>query len=135
MTEIINKGKIFDISLATNIIDIVYVLVFKSYNEIFLKLNYGTYEFVTLYNDFDDVLKYGKEIVTIMKYEKDYPTFDDKTVYRKHYVIDKNYNNYKNDNLELVLVNDLKEILEKNMFDNPRNRDKTKEMLEVIEYL
>ena len=29
----------------------------------------------------------------------------------------------------------LKEILEKNMFDNPRNRDKTKEMLEVIEYL
>ena len=49
--------------------------------------------------------------------------------------IDKNYSNYKNDNLELVLVNDLKEILEKNMFDNPRNRDKTKEMLEVIEYL
>ena len=67
MAEIINKGEIFDMSLATNIIDIVYVLVFKSYNEIFLKLNYGTYEFVTLYNDFDDVLKYGKEIVTIMK--------------------------------------------------------------------
>ena len=51
------------------------------------------------------------------------------------FVIDKNYNNYKNDDLELVLVNDLKEILEKNMFDNPRKRDKTKEMLEVIEYL
>ena len=34
MAEIINKGEIFDMSLATNIIDIVYVLVFKSYNEI-----------------------------------------------------------------------------------------------------
>ena len=55
MAEIINKGEIFDMSLATNIIDIVYVLVFKSYNEIFLKLNYGTYEFVTLYNDFDNI--------------------------------------------------------------------------------
>ena len=38
MTEIINKGEIFDMSLATNIIDIVYVLVFKSYKKNIFKI-------------------------------------------------------------------------------------------------
>ena len=59
----------------------------------------------------------------------------EKMIYRNYYVIDSCKKNYDLNKLEEVLFVNLKELIQNNMYDNPRNRERTEEILEVISFL
>ena len=50
-------------------------------------------------------------------------------------MIDSCKKNYDLNKLEEVLFVNLKELIQNNMYDNPRNRERTEEILEVISFL
>ena len=56
-------------------------------------------------------------------------------IYSNYYVIDSCKKNYDLNKLEEVLFVNLKELIQNNMYDNPRNRERTEEILEVISFL
>lgn len=130
--NVINKGEIFDDNEATTIMERVYILVIDSYKKIYLKLNYGTYEFV---KGDKSIFEELEPFLVINDYVVDHPFIGEKMIYRNYYVIDSNKAAYDIENLEEIDFVNLKKVLENNMYDNPRNNERTKEMIEVVEQL
>lgn len=130
--NVINKGEIFNDNEATTIMERVYVLVIDSYKKIYLKLNYGTYEFV---KGDKSIFEELEPFLVINNYVVDHPFIGEKMIYRNYYVIDSNKAAYDIKNLEEIDFVNLKKVLENNMYDNPRNNERTKEMVEVVEQL
>lgn len=130
--KVINKGEIFNDNEATTIMERVYILVIDSYKKIYLKLNYGTYEFV---KGDKSIFEELEPFLVINNYVVDHPFIGEKMIYRNYYVIDSNKAEYDIENLEEIDFVNLKKVLENNMYDNPRNNERTKEILEVINLL
>lgn len=129
---IINKGDVFLDEEANVIEEKVYILVIDSYKEIYLNLNYGTYDFVkgdkTIFEEL-------KPFVVVNNYVEDHPLIGEKMIYKNYYVIDSCKDNYDLSKLKEVPFVNLKELIQNNMYDNPRNRERTEEILEVINLL
>lgn len=130
--NVINKGEIFPQDEATTIMEKVYILVVDSYKEIYLRLNYGTYEFVKGDKSILDELE---PFVLVNNYVVDHPFIGEKMIYKNYYVIDSCKDNYDISKLKKVSFVNLKEVIQNNMYDNPRNRERTEEILEVINLL
>lgn len=129
---IINKGDVFLDEEANVIEEKVYILVIDSYKEIYLNLNYGTYDFVkgdkTIFEEL-------KPFAVVNNYVEDHPLIGEKMIYKNYYVIDSCKDNYDLNKLKEVPFVNLKELIQNNMYDNPRNRERTEEILEVINLL
>lgn len=129
---IINKGDVFLDEEANVIEEKVYILVIDSYKEIYLNLNYGTYDFVkgdkTIFEEL-------KPFAVVNNYVEDHPLIGEKMTYKNYYVIDSCKDNYDLNKLKEVPFVNLKELIQNNMYDNPRNRERTEEILEVINLL
>ena len=129
---IINKGDVFLDEEANVIEEKVYILVIDSYKEIYLNLNYGTYDFVkgdkTIFEEL-------KPFAVVNNYVEDHPLIGEKMIYKNYYVIDSCKDNYDLNKLKEVPFVNLKELIQNNMYDNPRNRERTEEILEVISFL
>ncbi|MDO4376471.1 MAG: hypothetical protein Q4C33_04805 [bacterium] len=130
--NVINKGEVFPQDEATTIMEKVYILVVDSYKEIYLRLNYGTYEFVKGDKSILDELE---PFVLVNNYVLDHPFIAEKMIYKSYYVIDSNKNAYDLTKLEKIAMVDLKQILEENKYNNPRNNAITEEMLEIVDLL
>lgn len=130
--NVINKGEVFPQDEATTIMEKVYILVVDSYKEIYLRLNYGTYEFVKGDKSILDELE---PFVLVNNYVLDHPFIGEKMIYKNYYVIDSCKDNYDISKLKEVSFVNLKELIQNNMYDNPRNRERTEEILEVINLL
>ena len=76
-----------------------------------------------------------KPFAIVNNYVEDHPLIGEKMIYRNYYVIDSCKKNYDLNKLEEVLFVNLKELIQNNMYDNPRNRERTEEILEVISFL
>ena len=120
-----NKGDVFPYKEANVIEEKVYVLVVDSYKKIYLNLNYGTYDFV---KGDKAIFSELKPFAIVNNYVEDHPLIGEK-------VIDSCKKNYDLNKLEEVLFVNLKELIQNNMYDNPRNRERTEEILEVISFL
>lgn len=127
-----NKGDVFPDKEANVIEEKVYVLVVDSYKKIYLNLNYGTYDFV---KGDKAIFSELKPFEIVNNYVEDHPLIGEKMIYRNYYVIDSCKKNYDLNKLEEVLFVNLKELIQNNMYDNPRNRERTEEILEVISFL
>lgn len=129
---IINKDDVFLDEEANVIEEKVYILVIDSYKEIYLNLNYGTYDFVkgdkTIFEEL-------KPFAVVNNYVEDHPLIGEKMIYKNYYVIDSCKDNYDLNKLKEVPFVNLKELIQNNMYDNPRNRERTEEILEVINLL
>lgn len=130
--NVINKGEVFPQDEATTIMEKVYILVVDSYKKIYLRLNYGTYEFVKGDKSILDELE---PFVLVNNYVLDHPFIGEKMIYKNYYVIDSCTDNYDISKLKEVFFVNLKELIQNNMYDNPRNRERTEEILEVINLL
>lgn len=130
--NVINKGEVFPQDEATTIMEKVYILVVDSYKKIYLRLNYGTYEFVKGDKSILDELE---PFVLVNNYVLDHPFIGEKMIYKNYYVIDSCTDNYDISKLKEVSFVNLKELIQNNMYDNPRNRERTEEILEVINLL
>lgn len=130
--NVINKGEVFPQDEATTIMEKVYILVVDSYKEIYLRLNYGTYEFVKGDKSILDDLE---PFAIVNNYVLDHPFIGEKMIYKNYYVIDSNKNAYDLNKLEKIAMVDLKQILEENKYNNPRNNAITEEMLEIVDLL
>lgn len=100
--------------------------------KIYLNLNYGTYDFV---KGDKAIFSELKPFAIVNNYVEDHPLIGEKMIYRNYYVIDSCKKNYDLNKLEEVLFVNLKELIQNNMYDNPRNRERTEEILEVISFL
>lgn len=129
---IANKGDTFPDKEANVIEEKVYVLVVDSYKKIYLNLNYGTYDFV---KGDKSIFRELKPFVIVNNYVEDHPLIGEKMIYRNYYVIDSCKKNYDLTKLTEVSFVDLKELIQNNMYDNPRNRERTEEILKVIDLL
>lgn len=129
---IINKGDAFLDEEANVIEEKVYVLVVDSYKDIYLNLNYGTYDFV---KGGKSIFEELKPFAIVNNYVEDHPLIGEKMIYRNYYVIDDYKANYDLKSLKKVPFVDLKDLIQNNMYDNPRNRERTEEILEVISFL
>ena len=129
---IANKGNVFPDDEASVIEEKVYVLVVDTYKKIYLNLNYGTYDFV---KGDKSIFEELKPFAIVNNYVEDHPLIGEKMIYRNYYVIDSCKINYDLNKLTEVLFVDLKELIQNNMYDNPRNRERTDEILEVINLL
>lgn len=129
---IANKGNVFPDDEASVIEEKIYVLVVDTYKKIYLNLNYGTYDFV---KGDKSIFEELKPFAIVNNYVEDHPLIGEKMIYRNYYVIDSCKINYDLNKLTEVLFVDLKELIQNNMYDNPRNRERTEEILEVINLL
>lgn len=129
---IANKGNVFPDDEASVIVEKIYVLIVDTYKKIYLNLNYGTYDFV---KGDKSIFEELKPFAIVNNYVEDHPLIGEKMIYRNYYVIDSCKINYDLNKLTEVLFVDLKELIQNNMYDNPRNRERTDEILEVINLL
>lgn len=145
-----NPDKIKDdeVSMKETIIKIVLV---NNNKEIIMDNNHNTYYFINGYlkhnesineaikrilnnrfglnikNDYDPFLAYKK-------YNLDYPLFNDKSLYITYFFLIK-ADIIENENIALIPINNIIEILNDNMYDNPRNRHETMQNIEAIQSL
>lgn len=127
-----NKGNVFPDDEASVIEEKVYVLVVDTYKEIYLNLNYGTYDFV---KGDKSIFEELKPFAIVNNYVEDHPFIGEKMIYRNYYVVDSCKINYDLDNLKVIPFVKLKETIQNNMYDNPRNRERTEEILAIIDLL
>ena len=134
---IVNSDNIKDKDI-NNRIKIINLLFINSKNELLLKKHHSTYYFLHEYDEKSIKDKYGidideyKPFLVRKKYILDYPLFDDKTLYESiYYKINMDLDIYE----EYIHLDKVKDIVEENRYDNPRNQDITDEILEVLGYL
>ena len=134
---IVNDDNIKDEDV-TNKVIIYNLLIINSNNKIIMNKHHNTYYFIHEYDDESIIDKYNidineyKPFLVRKKYILDYPLFDDKTLYENIYY---KINMDLDIDEEYIALDKIKDIIEENRYDNPRNQDVTNEILEVLEYL
>ena len=134
---IVNDDNIKDEDV-TNKVIIYNLLIINSNNKIVMNKHHNTYYFIHEYDDESIIDKYNidineyKPFLVRKKYILDYPLFDDKTLYENIYY---KINMDLDIDEEYIALDKIKDIIEENRYDNPRNQDVTNEILEVLEYL
>lgn len=156
MIEIVNnKDNIIDSEL-TNKNGRINVIAINENNEVVLIKNHNTYYFLSEYIEEElnqaltkclDEIKYhidcNYEPVLLQKeYILDYPLIGDKTLnYTYYYIVNigsfkiDDSNNTNKFSINLIPLKSLANVLEDNMFDNPRNRAITENMLNIVKIL
>lgn len=136
----------------------IYIILVNEKDEVFLEKRHNTYHFIDGYinkeGNIDDLvtriikdktniekIKTIKPFLLKEEYISDYPTINDKTLYYSYYYF-ASYEGKENhvvwkesSEYEYIPFKNLKNTLESNRYDNPRNQMTVKEMIDVIEYI
>lgn len=147
---VVNKDKIRDENIDYKVGKIKVIIVSNN-KEIVLLKRYNTYELISEYiNDEDGEMvlkalldkmevKYAKEIKPFLlkkEYITDYPTIGSNALYYTYYYkIDSDVLVFNDNSLEKIPLENVREELDANKYNNPKRQENINEIMEVLSYI